>query len=28
LEYADDNGTPRFAVHPTLLPLLEQMDHA
>lgn len=28
LEYADDHGAPHFAVHPTLLPLLQQMDDA
>lgn len=26
LEYADDRGATRFAVHPTLIPLLEQLD--
>lgn len=26
LEYADERGTPRFAIHPTLLPLLEQLE--
>lgn len=28
LEYADTAGTPTFAVHPTLTPLLEQMEGA
>ena len=26
LEYADEHGATRFAVHPTLVPLLEQLN--
>lgn len=26
LEYADERGTPHFAIHPTLVPLLDQME--